>query len=62
MTKWTWTKTDEIEPIRVVAMMEYKNKKSFDDCQKIFSKYMPKVRGIIYKSNIIRGEVIFDQI
>ena len=62
MTKWTWTKTDELEPERVVALMEYKNKKSFDDCQKIFSKYMPNVRGLVYKSNIIRGNVIFEKI
>ena len=62
MTKWTWTKTDEVEQVRVVALMEYKNKKSFDDCQKIFSKYMPNVRGLVYKSNIIRGNVIFEQI
>ena len=62
MTKWTWTKTDEVEPVRVVALMEYNNKKSFDDCQKIFSKYMPNVRGLVYKSNIIRGNVIFEQI
>ena len=62
MTKWTWTKTDEVEPVRVVALMEYKNKKSFETCQKIFSKYMPSVRGLLYKTNIIRGNVIFDKI
>ena len=62
MTKWTWTKTDEVEPVRVVALMEYEDKKSFDNCQKIFSKYMPNVRGLVYKSNIIRGNVIFEQI
>ena len=62
MTKWTWTKTDEVEPVRVLALMEYKNKKSFDDCQKIFSKYMPNIRDLVYKSNIIRGNVIFEQI
>ena len=62
MIKWTWTKTDELEPVRVVALMEYKNKKSFDDCHKIFAKYMPNVRGLVYKCNIIRGNVIFKQI
>ena len=64
MTKWTWTKTDEVEPVRVVALMEYENKKSFDNCQKIFSKFIPNtnVRDMLIKSNLIRGDVIFDQI
>ena len=64
MTKWTWSKTDEIEPVRVVIVMEYENKESFEKCQKIFSKYMPNIRnkGMLYKTNIIRGNVIFDQI
>ena len=62
MTKWTWTKTDELEPVRVVALMEYQNKKSFDDCQKIFSKYMPKISDLIFKSNIVRGKVVLDEI
>ena len=55
-------KINSSEPVRVVALMEYENKKSFDNCQKIFSKYMPNVRGLVYKSNIIRGNVIFEQI
>ena len=29
MTKWTWTKTNEIEPVRVVAIFEYRDQKSF---------------------------------
>ena len=62
MTKWTISKTDDVEPIKVVIIMEYKNKKSFDQCQSLFLKYMPKVQNLIYKTNIIRGEVIFDQI
>ena len=62
MTKWTMSKTDDVEPIKVVIIMEYKNKKSFDQCQSLFLKYMPKVQNLIYKTNIIRGEVIFDQI
>ena len=64
MTKWTWSKTDEIEPVRVVIVMEYESEKSFGKCQKVFSKYMPSIRnnGMLYKTNIIRGNVIFDQI
>ncbi len=27
MTKWTWTKTDQVEPVRVVAIFENKDKK-----------------------------------
>ena len=62
MTKWTMSKTDDIEPIKVVLSMEYLNKESFDKCQTIFLKFMPKIDSLIYKTNIIRGEVIFDQI
>ena len=62
MTKWTCTKTGESEPVKIVELMEYKNKKSFDDCHKIFAKYMPNIRGLVYKSNIIRGNIIFEQI
>ena len=38
MTKWTMSKTDDVEPIKVVIIMEYKNKKSFDQCQSLFLK------------------------
>lgn len=62
MTKWTMSKTDDIEPVKVVICMEYLNKKSFDQCQNLFLKFMPKVDHLIYKGNIVRGEVIFDQI
>ena len=62
MIKWTMSKTDDIEPVKVVICMEYLNKKSFDQCQNLFLKFMPKVDQLIYKTNIVRGEVIFDQI
>ena len=62
MTKWTMSKTDDVEPIKVVIVMEYLNKKSFEKCQVLFLKYMPKDQGLIYKSNIVRGEVVFHQI
>ena len=62
MTKWTMSKTDDVEPVKVVIIMEYLNKKSFEQCQNLFLKFMPNVEGLIYKSNIVRGEVIFDQI
>ena len=62
MTKWTMSKTDDVEPVKVVIIMEYINKKSFEQCQSLFLKYMPNVQNLIYKSNITRGEVIFDQI
>ena len=62
MTKWTMSKTDDVEPVKVVIIMEYLNKKSFEKCQVLFLKYMPNVQGLIYKSNIVRGEVVFDQI
>ena len=64
MTKWTMTKTDDIEPVKTVIVMEYKNRKAFDDCQKIFSKFIPNtnVRDMLIKSNLVRGNVIFDQI
>ena len=39
--------------------MEYLNKKSFDQCQNLFLKFMPKVDQLIYKTNIVRGEVNF---
>ena len=64
MTKWTMTKTDDIEPVKTVIVMEYENKKAFDNCQKIFSKFIPNtnVRDMLIKSNLVRGNVIFDQI
>ena len=36
LKKWTYIKTDDIETIKVVAIFEYKDKKSFDKCQPVF--------------------------
>ena len=62
LQKWTYIKTDDVEPIKVVAIFEYKDKRSFDKCQSVFLKFMPKISDLIYKSNIVRGEVILDEI
>ena len=62
MTKWTMSKTDDAEPVKVVFIMEYISKISFGECQSLFLKYMPNIQSLVYKSNIVRGEVIFDQI
>ena len=62
LQKWTYIKTDDVEPIKVVAIFEYKDKKSFDKCQSVFLKFMPKISDLIYKSNIVRGKVILDEI
>ena len=60
MTNWSLTKTDDVEPIKVVAIMEYENKNSFQKCQGIFKKFMPHIRNTLYKSSVIRGTVIYD--
>ena len=60
MTSWTLTKTDDVEPIKVVAIMEYENENSFKKCQSIFTKFMPHIRNTLYKSSVIRGDVIYD--
>ena len=62
LKKWTYIKTDDVEPIKVVAIFEYKDKRSFDKCQSVFLKFMPKISDLIYKSNIVRGEIILDEI
>ena len=62
LIKWTYIKTDDEEPIKVVVIFEYKDKKSFDKCQPIFLKFMPQISDLIYKSNIVRGKVILDEI
>ena len=62
LKKWTYIKTEDNEPIKVVAIFEYEDKKSFDKCQAIFLKFMPKISDLIYKSNIVRGKVILDEI
>ena len=62
LKKWTYIKTDDVEPIKVLIIFEYKDKKSFDKCQPIFLKFMPKISDLIYKSNIVRGKVVLDEI
>ena len=62
LKKWTYIKTDDEEPIKVVVIFEYKDKKSFDKCQHVFLKFMPQISDLIYKSNIVRGKVILDEI
>jgi hypothetical protein len=62
LKKWTYIKTDDEEPIKVVVIFEYKDKKSFDKCQPIFLKFMPQISDLIYKSNIVRGKVVLDEI
>ena len=62
LKKWTYIKNDDEEPIKVVVIFEYKDKKSFDKCQPIFLKFMPQISDLIYKSNIVRGKVILDEI
>ena len=62
LIKWTHMKTEEKEPVKVVAYFEYENKESFEKCQKIFLKFMPKLSDLIYKSNIVRGNIVLDEI
>ena len=62
MTKWTMTKTDDVECIKLLIIFEYKDKKSFDKCQTVFLKFMPKISDLIYKSNVVRGKIILDEI
>ena len=51
-----------MEPIKVLIIFEYKDKKSFDKCQTVFLKFMPKISDLIYKSNVVRGKIILDEI
>ena len=62
LKKWTAIKTEEKEPVKVVAYFEYENKESFEKCQKIFLKFMPKLSDLIYKSNVVRGNIVLDEI
>ena len=61
LKKWTYIKTDDVEPLKVLIIFEYKDKKSFDKCQTVFLKFMPKISDLIYKSNIVRDKVISDE-
>ena len=62
LKKWTYIKTDDVEPVKVLIIFEYKDKKSFDKCQTVFLKFMPKISDLIYKSNVVRGKIILDEI
>ena len=62
LKKWTIIKTDDKEPVKAIVYFEYEDKNSFEKCQKIFLKFMPKLSDLIYKSNIVRGNVIFDEV
>ena len=58
------TKTYDIELVKTVIVMEYEKKKFFDNCQKVFSKFIPitNVGDMLIKSNLVKGDFIFDQI
>ena len=62
LKKWTYIKTDDVEPVKVLIIFEYKDKKSFDKCQTVFLKFMPKISDLIYKSNVVRGKIILDEV
>ena len=62
MTKYTVYKTDDVEPVKSITIFEYSTKDSFDKCQKIFLKFMPKIQDMIVKVNIVRGNTIFNKI
>ena len=60
MTKWTIYKTEDIEPVKVIAICEYNNNESFLKCQKIFLKFLPKIQDLIIKNNFSRANVVKD--
>tara|TARA_E500000178_G_C16703515_1_gene609355 strand:+ start:209 stop:505 length:297 start_codon:yes stop_codon:yes gene_type:complete len=62
MTKFATYKTDDIEPVKAITIFEYDKKDSFQKCQKIFLKFMPKINDLVIKSNIVRGEITMDEI
>ena len=62
LKKWTYIKTDDVEPLKVLIIFEYKDKKSFEKCQTVFLKFMPKISDLIYKSNVVRGKIILDEV
>ena len=62
MTKWTIYKTEDIEPVKVIAICEYENSESFQKCQKIFLKFLPKIQDLIIKNNFSRANVVKDVI
>ena len=60
MIKWTIYKTEDIEPVKVIAICEYENSESFQKCQKIFLKFLPKIQDLIIKTNFSRANIIKD--
>ena len=58
MTKYIIYKTDDIEPVKAITLFEYNTKESFEKCQKIFLKFMPKVRDMIIKVSLVRGNIV----
>ena len=62
MTKWSIIKTENVEPVKAVAIMEYENKNSFQKCQSIFTKFMPDIINTLFKSSVTRGNMIYDKI
>ena len=62
MTKWTIYKTEDVEPLKVIAICEYKNDESFQKCQKVFLKFLPKIQDLIIKTNFARAHVVEDVI
>ena len=62
LKKWTYIKTDDVEPVKVLIIFEYKDKKSFEKCQTVFLKFMPEISDLIYKSNVVRGKIILDEV
>ena len=60
MTKWTIYKTEDVEPLKVIAICEYENSESFQKCQKIFLKFLPKIQDLIIKTNFSRANIVKD--
>ena len=55
-------KTEDVEPLKVIAICEYKNDESFQKCQKVFLKFLPKIQDLIIKTNFARAHVVEDVI
>ena len=62
MTKWTIYKTKDVEPLKVIAVCEYKSSESFQKCQKVFLKFLPKIQDLVIKTNFARVNVVKDAI
>ena len=60
MTQWTIYKTEDVEPLKVIAICEYENSESFQKCQKIFLKFLPKIQDLIIKTNFSRANIVKD--